>query len=315
MARIRSIHPAIFTDEAFAGLSMAARVLLLGVWCEADDQGVFEWKPVTLKMRIMPVDNVNVADLLLELERNNVVKAFTQDGRQFGAIRNFCKFQRPKTPKYRPLKSDDIRNYVASKYPLAETGLTEPVAFPQKEEIPPQMEEGGGKREEEKKESNLPAAKAARPSSEKFEEFWREYPKRDGDNPRKPAEKKFQALVKTGVDPDLIVSGARKASAAARDRGIYGTKFVPQAIKWLNDQRFADFAVAAFVEPVSSKYYAKDGSEQLEAWDNHARATTGKSLPRDSRMGWLVDAEWPPGYVPLERSLEAPPPPNLRSMQ
>lgn len=149
MARIRSIHPALFTDEAFVSVSMAARVLLMGIWTEADDQGVFDWKPVTLKMRIMPVDNVDVPALLAELERANAVQRFEQDGKPLGAIRNFCKFQRPKTPKYRAIKSSDIRNYVASTYPTSELPEDEPSPFPQNGEMSPQMEEEGGKREEE----------------------------------------------------------------------------------------------------------------------------------------------------------------------
>jgi hypothetical protein len=32
MPRIRSVHPGLFTDEAFVTVSMAARVLLIGVW-------------------------------------------------------------------------------------------------------------------------------------------------------------------------------------------------------------------------------------------------------------------------------------------
>ncbi len=100
----------------------------------------------------------------------------------------------------------------------------------------------------EKETESQPVAKATRPASSKFEDFWKEYPKRDGDNPRKPAEKKFDALVKTGVDPDSIIAGAKQASTEARSRGNYGTRFIPQAIKWLNDQRFTDYAIAAFDE-------------------------------------------------------------------
>lgn len=148
MARIRSIHPALFTDESFAALSMAARVLLFGLWTEADDQGVFDWKPITIKMRILPVDNVDVPQLLAELEQANIIRRFDQDEKPFGALRNFCKFQKPKTPKYRPLKSSEIRAYVASNYPLEETTQDQPDPFPQKGEMPPQREEGGGKREE-----------------------------------------------------------------------------------------------------------------------------------------------------------------------
>jgi hypothetical protein len=99
MARIRSIHPGLFTDEGFASLSMAARVLLVGIWTEADDHGVFEWKPVTLKMRIMPVDNVSIPELLSECEHAGTIKRFSS-GKSYGLVRNFCRFQRPKKPKY-----------------------------------------------------------------------------------------------------------------------------------------------------------------------------------------------------------------------
>lgn len=43
MARIRSIHPGLFTDEAFASLSMAARVLLLGLGTLTDSRVRFAW--------------------------------------------------------------------------------------------------------------------------------------------------------------------------------------------------------------------------------------------------------------------------------
>jgi hypothetical protein len=43
-------------------------------------------------------------------------------------------------------------------------------------------------------------------------------------------------------------------------------------------------------------YYAKADSEQITAWDDYTRATTGKSLPRDRNFGWRVASEWPPDY-------------------
>jgi hypothetical protein len=143
MARIRSIHPGLFTDEAFASLSMPARVLLLGIWTESDDQGVFEWKPVTLKMRVFSADNLDVVPLLAELSRADAVRQFSFEGKPHGAVRNFCKYQKPKTPKFRDVRDDDIRSYVASKYPKEETGQAQPEPFPQKGEMERQREEGG----------------------------------------------------------------------------------------------------------------------------------------------------------------------------
>jgi hypothetical protein len=143
MARIRSIHPGLFTDEAFASLSMAARVLLLGIWTEADDQGVFEWKPVTLKMRIFSADNVDVVPLMEELKGADAIRQFSLEGKAHGAVRNFCRYQKPKTPKYRTVNDDEIRNYVASKYPKEETPPPQPGPFPQNGEMGAQREEGG----------------------------------------------------------------------------------------------------------------------------------------------------------------------------
>jgi hypothetical protein len=145
MARIRRIHPGIFTDEAFASLSMAARVLLLGIWTEADDHGVFAWKPVTLKMRVMPVDNVSIPELLSECERADVIKRFSS-GKSCGLVRNFCRFQRPKKPKYVHPIPEEFYSYA---------GLTKDGSLPvlhqsrTSQEKSPQREEEGGDLEDE----------------------------------------------------------------------------------------------------------------------------------------------------------------------
>ena len=112
MSRIRSVHPGLFTDEAFASSSMAAKVLFIGVWTECDDVGVFEWKPLKLKMRIFPGDHVDVGELLAELASKNCVLPFEFDGRKLGAVRNFCKWQRPKFPQILYPMSDEARAFV-----------------------------------------------------------------------------------------------------------------------------------------------------------------------------------------------------------
>ena len=148
MARIRSVHPGLFTDECFASLSMTARVLLIGIWTEADDAGVFEWKPVTLKMRIFPADNVDVPAALEEIEAAGAVKRFDAGGKVYGSVRNFCKYQRPKTPKSHHPLPDHIRKWTGVKdgeFPQnGETTSAEPEPFPQNGEIASQMEDGGG---------------------------------------------------------------------------------------------------------------------------------------------------------------------------
>jgi len=98
MPRIRSVHPGFWTDEAVVSVSRDARLFLIGLWNQCDDKGVFEWKPVSLRMRVFPADPVEVVELLAELERADLIRGFEAEGRRYGAVRNFVIFQRPKRP-------------------------------------------------------------------------------------------------------------------------------------------------------------------------------------------------------------------------
>lgn len=112
MARIRSLHPGQWFDEEFVSCTFPARLLALALRSMADDQGVFEWKPVQIKMQALPADTIEVGPLLEELLANNQVQRFESGGKAYGAIRNFRKWQRPEKPKVvHPLPAN-LRRYV-----------------------------------------------------------------------------------------------------------------------------------------------------------------------------------------------------------
>lgn len=140
MSRIRSVHPGLFTDEAFMVASAYARVLLIGLWTEADDQGVFEWKPLTIKARLLPVDAVEIVGLLEELQQSGSILRFEAEGKPYGAIKNFRKFQRPQKPNAIHPLPEPISVYVGLSATVllvaGEQYETDPV-------IPPQMEDVG----------------------------------------------------------------------------------------------------------------------------------------------------------------------------
>ncbi len=100
MARIRSTHPEQWTDEQFVQCSSFARLLALGLRNYADDNGIFEWKPVTIKMRILSADNLEIAPLLEELCSSQQVYRYQYNSKEYGIIRNFTKFQKPKSPSF-----------------------------------------------------------------------------------------------------------------------------------------------------------------------------------------------------------------------
>ena len=60
MARIRTIKPEFFTSEDIVELDPLARLLYIALWCEADKEGRFSWKPKTFKMRYFPGDECNI---------------------------------------------------------------------------------------------------------------------------------------------------------------------------------------------------------------------------------------------------------------
>lgn len=137
MARIRSVHPTIWTDEAFVSCSAFARILCMALWTEADDQGAFPWKPVTIKMRLLPADEVDVPALLAELVEHNIICRYEVEGRGYGLFRNFGKFQRPKKPNAIHHVPDELRTYA---------GLV-PHQTSTAPETDEQMEDGGGRME------------------------------------------------------------------------------------------------------------------------------------------------------------------------
>jgi hypothetical protein len=146
MARIRSIHPGLTSDEAYMSMSMTAKAAWTPLWMQCDDHGIFEWKPIVLKALIFPADNVDFSTVLAELEKLGCVRQFDIGGRPHGVVRNFAKYQRPKNPSYRHFKAEelpaDIGSYISVK------GAAPPVlpqSYPIPTEIPPQMKEEGGR--------------------------------------------------------------------------------------------------------------------------------------------------------------------------
>lgn len=94
MAKIRTIKEAFWTDDLLVQCSFAARLFFIGLWQFADDDGVFEWRPLTLKLKVFPHDLVDVAVLLDELLCRQLIARFDFDGKMFGIVRNFAKHQK-----------------------------------------------------------------------------------------------------------------------------------------------------------------------------------------------------------------------------
>jgi hypothetical protein len=78
--------------------------------------------------------------------------------------------------------------------------------------------------------TTLKAADAA----DAFERFWKAYPKRAGDNPKKLARKVWDARIKQGVGPEVMIAGVERYARFCEATGKIKTEFVKQAKTWLS---------------------------------------------------------------------------------
>ena len=95
MARSRNIKPGFFENEYLAQCKYEARLLFAGLWCIADREGKLEDRPLRIKAKIFPYDEVNVGRLLEDLASKEFILRYQVDGSAFISIPSFSKHQNP----------------------------------------------------------------------------------------------------------------------------------------------------------------------------------------------------------------------------
>jgi len=93
MARIRTIKPEFWTDEAITECSLSARLLFIGMWNFADDRGNIERSARQLKMKIFPADLIDCEPLVHELLKQNLLIEYQVDDKKYLHIRTFTDHQ------------------------------------------------------------------------------------------------------------------------------------------------------------------------------------------------------------------------------
>jgi hypothetical protein len=97
MARKRLISPEFFTHGALYDAEHASglplRIAFAGLWTASDRRGLFHWKPRELKLSILPYDAVDFEQVLTALERAGFVQRYSVDGKEFGRIPSFERWQ------------------------------------------------------------------------------------------------------------------------------------------------------------------------------------------------------------------------------
>ncbi|HEY2644063.1 MAG TPA: hypothetical protein VGI56_09965 [Galbitalea sp.] len=107
MARIRSIRPEFWVDDKIVDLSLLAKLLFIGLWNFADDDGYIEDSERRIKRMVFPDNNYDIRPAIAELVKSGVVSRATSDQGQLLHVVNLAKWQKPQHPT--PTKFTNIK--------------------------------------------------------------------------------------------------------------------------------------------------------------------------------------------------------------
>ena len=223
MARIRTVKPEFFTSEDIISLSPLARLLYIGMWCEADREGRFAWKPNTLKLRYLPADNIEIYSLCDEIVSAGLVVTYG-DGLAF--IPSFSKHQsiNPREAASTFPSPVEYSNSYSPRVTDASLTVTD-------------MQRG----RKEGKESICSSDDEQ--TSEGFEQFWSAYPKKQA---KQDAAKAFRSAKLKPEQLQTVLQDitSRKSSAEwLKDGG----KFIPLPATYLRGKRWEDEQVTTAI--------------------------------------------------------------------
>lgn len=224
MARIRTIKPSLWTDEALAECSLIARLLFVASLNFADDNGNLERSARQLKAQAFPYDDIDCEPLIAELVRARLLIEYEVGDRKYLHIKGFLAHQRIDRPSKCSL-------------PVYEASLSTRQPFDERSTSPRAVREGKGK--EGKVRKGTRTAREAAPSEPiEFADFKKIYPARTGDQGWPKALRAARARIREGHRWAAMLEGAQRYAIHVRCRGDEGSRYVKQAATFLGRDLF-----------------------------------------------------------------------------
>lgn len=115
MARQRMIKPDFFDSESLADCDIQARLLFIGLWVIADDNGNLKLQPRRIGKQVFPYDDFtdeDISGMLAQLESVGCIKCYESGGEEYVNIVNFCVYQTIRKPSKTsiPEPSEKVKN-------------------------------------------------------------------------------------------------------------------------------------------------------------------------------------------------------------
>jgi len=263
VSRIRTVKPEFWTDDLIGSLPRDARLLFIGSWNLADDEGRLRWSAPYLKGAVFPFDDdvllPEVEIMMAALQDTGLIIAYVggRSQQRLGFIRNFAKHQRINRPQPSKLPAPrhelvtdqsthrfDVNSVNDAVNDAATSSRNDVGAY----SVLEGEGEGEGEREQEEEDLSLRSRSASAPEAgnvgpipfvkgklrrSEFLEFWSAYPHKVG---KGAAEKEFEKVVSSkSVDLDVLLVGI----------GLYKKTKPPDRswcnpATWLHQKRWLD---------------------------------------------------------------------------
>ena len=234
MARSRNIKPSLFRNEVLGVADPLLTLLFESLWCLADKEGRLEDRPLRIKADTFPYrDGIDVNRYLTELHRLEFIRRYTERGVAVIQVLAFKIHQSPHhTEKASVLPAFNEKTSIIHDCgpvtvisPIKDGELPAPLAL-----IPDSL-------------VLIPDSVGKTPSP--FNEAWKLYPKRNGNNPRKDAEEAWNARVKAGVAPADMLAGLGRYAKWCEATGKIGSEHVMRASTFFGPSKIfeQDFAL------------------------------------------------------------------------
>lgn len=97
MSTRRMIEPAIWQSESMGRLTIRQRLMFIGMFSNADDQGRLRASAPVIRSLIFPFDDISIAEIeadILAIERENCIMLYCVDGPRYAQVVNWWKYQK-----------------------------------------------------------------------------------------------------------------------------------------------------------------------------------------------------------------------------
>lgn len=222
MARIRTIKPEFWTDEALTECSLSARLLFIGTFNFADDNGNLEASAKQLKMKIFPADNIDCQPLLNELITHGLLIEYSYQGVKYLNIKGFKKHQVINRPSKTNIPDLEMNDDSVNTHGVLTDG-----------------------RERKGREGNKPLSTSSKLTYDdvpEFLQFWSVYPRKDD------KKKSFEAWLKNKPPIAQVLNALSwqvKSDQWTKDKG----QFIPLGETYINGARWEAEPVQATKKP------------------------------------------------------------------